>query len=290
MATVPELVAIKGEAFTFYTPLTSQADTDIFQVNPTLAEDDVKISIDGGELANPDTLPDVEPDGSKQVRVQLTAEEMDGGYITVIFCDVAGDEWQDLFIAIKTEEAQEETIPTAAAIATAVWAAGTRTLTSFGTLVGDIWSYVTRTLTQSGAQVAATVSGSTISLKSYTTWTINLTGLGDVSDRTKLYFTAKRDLDRDVDSEAVLQVLASNPANEDADGLLYIDGAAGDSTKASITVTDEVTGAITVTVDELVTGIPARTVKYDVKKITTTTAVTLIEGTFRVGAPSTRTL
>jgi hypothetical protein len=28
-----------------------------------------------------------------------------------------------------------------------VWSAGTRTLTSFGTLIADIWSYVTRTLT-----------------------------------------------------------------------------------------------------------------------------------------------
>lgn len=32
-------------------------------------------------------------------------------------------------------------------IATAVWASGTRTLTSFGTLIADIWSYATRTLT-----------------------------------------------------------------------------------------------------------------------------------------------
>ncbi len=32
-------------------------------------------------------------------------------------------------------------------VATAVWAAGTRTLTSFGTLIADIWSYAARTLT-----------------------------------------------------------------------------------------------------------------------------------------------
>lgn len=37
-----------------------------------------------------------------------------------------------------------------AALPAAVWAVGTRTLTSFGTLVADIWSYATRTLTSVG--------------------------------------------------------------------------------------------------------------------------------------------
>lgn len=37
-------------------------------------------------------------------------------------------------------------IPSAAAITTAVWAAGTRSLTTFGTLVADIWASATRTL------------------------------------------------------------------------------------------------------------------------------------------------
>ena len=38
-------------------------------------------------------------------------------------------------------------VAAAAAIATAVWASGTRTLTSFGTLIADIWAAATRTLT-----------------------------------------------------------------------------------------------------------------------------------------------
>lgn len=37
--------------------------------------------------------------------------------------------------------------PTAASIAAAVWAAGSRTLTSFGSLVGDVWANATRSLT-----------------------------------------------------------------------------------------------------------------------------------------------
>ena len=50
-------------------------------------------------------------------------------------------------------------LPSASAIATAVWAAGTRTLSSFGTLVSDIatavWSAGTRTLTAFGFSVTA---------------------------------------------------------------------------------------------------------------------------------------
>ena len=46
-----------------------------------------------------------------------------------------------------TDGANTTTPPTTAAIATAVWASGTRTLTSFGTLIADIWAAATRTLT-----------------------------------------------------------------------------------------------------------------------------------------------
>jgi len=41
--------------------------------------------------------------------------------------------------------------------AAAVWAVGTRTLTSFGSLVADIWAYGTRTLTSFGTLVAQIV-------------------------------------------------------------------------------------------------------------------------------------
>jgi len=50
------------------------------------------------------------------------------------------------------------TPPTANAIATAVWNAGTRTLTSFGVLVASIWAYATRTLTRGPVDVTETTS------------------------------------------------------------------------------------------------------------------------------------
>ena len=49
-------------------------------------------------------------------------------------------------------------LPSAATIATAVWSAGTRTLTTFGSLVADIWTYSTRTLTAFIIGFLATVS------------------------------------------------------------------------------------------------------------------------------------
>lgn len=53
-------------------------------------------------------------------------------------------------------------IPSAAANATAVWASGSRTLSSFGTLVSDIWSNASRTLSAFGFTVTTDVS-STVS-------------------------------------------------------------------------------------------------------------------------------
>jgi len=94
---------VSGEAFTFFVALTSQADTNIFQVNPTLAAGDVTVSTDGGALNNITVLPVVTPAGGVQVQVDLSIAEMTGDVIGVVFCDVAGAEWQDLYIEILTD-------------------------------------------------------------------------------------------------------------------------------------------------------------------------------------------
>lgn len=96
---------IKGYAFTFYLSLVSQADPDIFQVNPTLAAGDVTVFVDGVAFGNIDTLPVVTPAGSKMVKVDLSVAEMTGNKVCVLFSDVAGNEWQDCFVEIRTETA-----------------------------------------------------------------------------------------------------------------------------------------------------------------------------------------
>jgi hypothetical protein len=92
----------RATEFIFYTGLVSQADTKLFQSNPTLASGDAKVSIDEGALANLATLPDVDPNSSKLVKVTLATSEMTGDNIQVILSDAAGAEWCDQSINIQT--------------------------------------------------------------------------------------------------------------------------------------------------------------------------------------------
>jgi hypothetical protein len=96
----------KGAAFVMYVPLISQANTKVMQSNPTLAAGDVKVSVDGGALANLTTLPAVTPAASKLVKVDLSSAEMNGDNITIIFSDAAGAEWCDLVINLQTTARQ----------------------------------------------------------------------------------------------------------------------------------------------------------------------------------------
>ena len=96
----------KNAAYIFYVALVSQANRPAFQTNPTLAAGDVKVITDGVAKGNADTLPDVEPDADVSVRVQLSADEMNGDNVCVIFQDAAGAQWDDLFIGIQTTARQ----------------------------------------------------------------------------------------------------------------------------------------------------------------------------------------
>lgn len=96
----------KNTEFIFYIGLVSQADTKVFQSNPTLAAGDFKVSTDGAALANLTTLPDVDPNSSKLVKVTLSASEMNGDNIQVIGADAAGSEWCDIIINIQTTARQ----------------------------------------------------------------------------------------------------------------------------------------------------------------------------------------
>lgn len=92
----------KNAAFVFYISLISQSNTKIAQANPTLAAGDVKAAVDDAAPANLTTLPVVDADFTKRVKVSLSAAEMNGDNITVIFSDAAGAEWCDLTVNIQT--------------------------------------------------------------------------------------------------------------------------------------------------------------------------------------------
>lgn len=85
-----------------YVSLAPRTATGAWQSNPTLAAGDVKLSIDGGALANLGTLPAVTPASSKLVKITLSQAETNGDNLTIIFSDAAGAEWCDLTINLQT--------------------------------------------------------------------------------------------------------------------------------------------------------------------------------------------
>lgn len=106
-----KLPAVKNSAFVFRCVLFAQSDNQI-KSNPTLASGDWKVSIDGGAFANLATLPDVDPDGSVQVKVSLSADEMNGDEIMVTAIDAAGAEWHSAAWVIHTAAQTFDTMDT----------------------------------------------------------------------------------------------------------------------------------------------------------------------------------
>lgn len=100
--------------------------------------------------------------------------------------------------------------------------------------------------------------------------------LGDISTRTKLWFTVKSDYG-DEDSAAILQIT-------EAGGLLTLNGAAApDSSLGSITVDDAATGDITIFVDEtIMAGLTVGRLFYDVQWKSATDTSTPTTGSFDV--------
>lgn len=102
---MPSFVPCKkndANGFTCYVSLVSQANTKIMQANPTLAAGDAKIAIDDGAPANLGTLPAVDADFTKRVKVVLSQAETNGDNLSIIFSDAAGAEWCDLTLNIQT--------------------------------------------------------------------------------------------------------------------------------------------------------------------------------------------
>ena len=96
---------LKNTAWEFWCNLGSQADTDIFQDNPTLAEGDVTVILDGVNQNNIDTLPVVVAGATRWLHVQLSADELNGDkMVGVLFHDVADDEWQDVSFTFSIEQ------------------------------------------------------------------------------------------------------------------------------------------------------------------------------------------
>jgi hypothetical protein len=88
--------------YIFYLSLISQADTKLAQANPTLAAGDVKIAKDDGVPVDLATLPVVDADFTKRVKVVLSQAETNADNLTIIFSDALGAEWCDQTVNIQT--------------------------------------------------------------------------------------------------------------------------------------------------------------------------------------------
>ena len=86
------------------------SNPDDFKVNPTIAAGDFKVSTDGGTKVNLATLPVVTPSGSDEIRISLSASEMNGARVVVSAKDVAGAEWQQAKLTITIPTGNTETI------------------------------------------------------------------------------------------------------------------------------------------------------------------------------------
>jgi len=142
---------------------------------------------------------------------------------------------------------------------------------------------LTCTLTQVGAAVAATLSGDDLTIRRGDSFSVALTALGDISGRTKLWFTVKE--------KAVQSDTAATFQIEETAGLVYIDGdAAGTSGNGSITVDDAAAGDITVALDEAETAKlrPNDALVYDVQVLDGGDVATLAAGDAEVTADVTR--
>lgn len=106
------LPPVKGSAYSFEMSLVSQADTDTFQDNPTLAAGDVKVVKDGTLDGNIDSLPTAVGSLTRVITVTLSADEMNADRVAVLFHDAAGDEWQDALVFINTAAQTLDTIDT----------------------------------------------------------------------------------------------------------------------------------------------------------------------------------
>lgn len=133
------------------------------------------------------------------------------------------------------------------------------------------------TLSQVAATVAAaTADSGTLTARKAATWSQQLTGLGNIGSRTKLYFTVKARAS-DADSAALIQI-------EETAGLIRLAGAAGTANQGTLLVNDATLGNITLSLVGAAAAqlTPGTTYIYDVKMLVSATATVLAAGSFRV--------
>lgn len=172
----------KNAEYICYVSLRSQADTKLFQANPTIAAGDFKVSTDGGALGNLATLPTVTPASGRMVKITLSASEMNGDNVTVVCVDAAGAEWCDLTLNIQTSARQVDDLmfPTVSGRSADVAVTGEMGLDFNNVLSTSLITLHSLTVagatTLTGAVSFGSTWGVTGAITFSATWTGNLTG------------------------------------------------------------------------------------------------------------------
>lgn len=146
-------------------------------------------------------------------------------------------------------------------------------------IAGDVWAYTSRTLTHPTVTLPATVEDSDVTVYRGTKWSIAFTNLGALTGWTKLYFTV-RTLEEQAEMQSQVQIKLTTPS-AGTDGLLYLNGSSSGLTAShgSITVDDEPTGDITISLAAAAsTSCQTGTYYYDVKMITASNVTLLTVG------------
>lgn len=338
----------KNTAYVFEWGLADYSSPLKIKHTPTLAAGDVKVYGDGALVGNIGTLP-AEIGTSGILTVSLTAAEMNYDRVVIGFEDQTNPpEWINVFVPLPTSPVVFGELALAATalstavwtnakaafldnavsgVAAAVWAVGSRTLTSFGTLVQDIWdkatstlttagsigkllatnidatissvvsggltaaavwTYATRTLTQTAAQIAAVLAGSTITIHRGDTFSASLTGITAYTGWDKLWFTVKGQL-QEGDRRSAVQILLSDPGVA-TDGLQVINGQAATAADGSLTADNAALGNVTINIEAAATRqlTPGTQYTYDVQALIGSDVVTLAAGSLTVSADVTR--
>jgi hypothetical protein len=149
----------------------------------------------------------------------------------------------------------------------------------------DVWAYATRTLTQAVDIIAASVSGSIITVYRGTRWYISITSLPDLTNYDEIYFSVKKH-DHDPDNSALVRISLGS-------GLERLGGADAslDSGDGSITVVDASAGSLTIVLEANQSALlsPNKNLLYDIKGVDTGTDVVLLaKGKLVISADITR--
>lgn len=127
------------------------------------------------------------------------------------------------------------------------------------------WNYIGpggRTLSQSMiAILSSLIEGSSITITRGDSVSVSITGLGNLEERTQLWFTVKARPSTDTDAQSKIQITQDG-------GLLRLNGAAADdSAGGALTVDDEIDGDVTITLAASVSAQlgPAASWRWDIQ-------------------------